>query len=267
MFADGVYEMIRSYAGRLFCLAEHMERLRRSLAAVRIHVRDPGALEPVFQELLTRNDLRQCDATVYLQITRGVCGRRHQFPAEPVPPTIYAEANRAARPIEQMERGVTAITVPDIRWARCDIKSIGLLPNVLARQAATEQGAFEAIFVRDGVITEGTHTNIAGVLSGVVVTHALTNRVLDGITRAIVLRLCQNLAIPVSETFLLVSQLAELDELFLIGTTVEVMPVTSVDGKPIGSAKPGPVTRRLQAAFQEFVAARVPRGESKKYEL
>lgn len=255
LFADGVYEVVRSYDGRIFSLPEHLRRLARSLDAVAIRFDDLAGLAPVFPELLARNDLLAGDATIYVQVTRGVCPRCHQFPAEPTLPTVYAETARVVIPRAEHEQGIAAITVPDNRWGRVDIKSISLLPNVLARQRAIEAGAYEAIFVRDGVVTEGTHTNVCGVLDGAIVTHALTNRILDGITRATVMRLARDLCLAVHETCLFEAQLPQLTELFLVGTTVEVMPVIAVNGCPVGSGRPGPVTRQLQAAFHARVRA------------
>jgi D-alanine transaminase len=255
MFADGVYEVIRSYEGKLFRLEEHLCRLKQSLAAVRIDLADLSTVGSIARALIEKNDLQAGDATVYVQITRGVCARAHAFPPEPVMPTVYLEAARLGPRTDDLERGVAVITLADSRWGRCDIKSIGLLPNVLACQLAVEHGVAEAIFVRDGTVTEGTHTNVFGVRERTVVTYPRTNRVLPGITREIVLELCPALHIPVSESGILERQLARLDELFLAGTTVEVMPVVNVNGTAVGAGRPGPITRRLQAAFREYIAS------------
>jgi D-alanine transaminase len=253
LFADGVYEVMRSYEGRLFQVEEHLRRLRRSLDAIRVVFDGLAGIGRIAQELLVRNGLTECDATVYVQVTRGACPRAHSFPCTPVMATVYMEATRFEPETGVLEPGVTAITVPDIRWGRVDIKSVALLPNVLARQAAVEHGVFEAIFVRDGVLTEGTRTNVLGVMNGTVLTHARTNLVLPGITRDCVLEVCGSLGIPVSETCIFEDQLAHLDELFLAGTTVEIAPVLRVNAITIGDGRPGAVTRRLQAAFREYV--------------
>jgi D-alanine transaminase len=250
MFADGVYEVIRSYQGRLFHLPAHLSRLRQSLRSARINYHDVAAIEPAAMELLRRNRLLACDATAYLQITRGVYPRQHAFPPRTVIPTFYMEANRFEPYRAEMARGVGVITVPDFRWSRCDIKSLALLGNVLARQAAIDKGAFEAVFVRDGLVTEGTHTNVFGVRKGRLVTHPRCGSILGGITRDLILRLCRRLRIPVLESGIRETRLPKLDELFLAGTTVEVMPIVSVDSRRVGSGRPGPVTRRLQQAFQ-----------------
>lgn len=175
------------------------------------------------------------------------------LPAEPLLPTVYVETCPCAVSAADSDRGVSVITVTDVRWSRCDIKAIGLLPNVLARMQATEAGAAEAVFVRDGLVTEGTHTNVFGVLGGTVITHAADNYVLAGITRGVVLELCGSLGIPVSEAGISEVLLPELDELFLAATTAEVTPIAGVNGRPVGNGHPGPVTRRLQAAFRDYV--------------
>lgn len=253
MFADGVYEVIRTYRGRFFCLTEHLNRLKRSLEAIKIDTPFLSKIETVLKELLKLNHLENKDATIYLQITRGVWPRYHFFPPKSVIPTLYIEAKHFVP--EKRKSGVAAITLSDFRWTRCDIKSIALLPNVLARQEAIENGAQEAIFIRDGVITEGTHTNVFGVKDRVVMTHPKTNHILAGITRDIVIHLCAKLNIPFCETCLPESKLFELEELFLAGTTVEIMPVVKVNNKLIGKGRPGKITKTLQKAFRAYVSS------------
>jgi D-alanine transaminase len=259
MFADGVYEVIRSYSGRLFHPKEHLRRLEHSLESAEIEFKGLDAIEPQACELLRLNHLETGDATAYIQITRGVHPRQHAFPARPVIPTFYLEVNRLVPHRQEMETGVKVITVPDIRWSRCDIKSIALLGNVLAAQQARARRAFEAIQVRDGLLTEGTRTNVFGVQGDRLITHVRSGSILGGITRAVILRLCRRLGIPVSESGVRESRLFQLDELFLAGTTVEVMPVVCVNRRKVGTGKPGPVTRRLQHAFREYVAAELAR--------
>jgi len=253
MLADGVYEVIRSYQGRLFHADRHLSRLAQSLAATGIEFEDTRALGAVAAELIRRNGLDSTDATVYIQVTRGICPRSLLIPAEGLLPTVYADASKLTVQPEQAEQGIRAITVPDIRWQRCDIKSIALLPNVLARLEADRRGAEEALFVRDGLLTEGTHTSLFGVRAGAVFTHPLSGSILAGVTRSVVLELCAGLGIPSAEQAILAAGLAGLDELFLSCTTAEVLPVTAVNGMPVGSGTPGPVTRRLLAAFREHV--------------
>ncbi|MFB0509180.1 MAG: D-amino-acid transaminase [bacterium] len=253
MFADGAYEVIRTYNGKFFRLNEHLVRFKRSVDALRIDNRDIPLIETAIKELIKRNNLQSSDATIYIQVTRGVWQRSHAFPTEPVLPTVYIEASRFVPHKDDARLGIAAITVSDIRWARCDIKAIGLLPNVLARQQAVDNGAAEAIFVRDGILTEGTHTNVFGVQDGVVMTHPKTNYILAGITRDAVLGLCATNKIPFSETFILEHKLSDLEEMFLVGTTVEIMPVIKVNGKPIGKGRPGKITKALQVAFRDHI--------------
>ena len=250
LFGDGVYEVSPAYRGRWFRLEAHLTRMREGLAALRIDF-DPEALVPIHTELLTRNGLAdEAVAYVYVQVTRGVAPRTHAFPATPVPPTVYAFANRYQRPArDEWEAGRRAITVPDRRWSRVDIKSIALLPNVLAQQAAVDAGVADAIFVRDGVAIEGAHNNLFGVFDGVLTTHPESNLILPGITRGVLLGLAHDLGIPVTLRPIQVEELREADELFFSGTTTEVRPCVEVDGRPVGDGRVGPVARALFDAF------------------
>ena len=251
LFADGVYEVIRAYDGRPFLAEPHILRLRAGLAALRM---DPAVADGVLQiadRLLDANDLRSADSTIYIQVTRGVAPRKHAFPAD-VPPTVYVMAKQFAQhPTTYFDEGVAAVAVPDTRWTRCDIKSISLLPNVLANQQARDAGAFEALFVKDGVLIEGSHSNLFGVIDGELVTYPECNYILGGITRRLVLALARELGIPAREGPIYSHRIEEVEELFLSGTTTEVMPVTILDGSPVGTGDPGPVTRRLLQAYRE----------------
>jgi D-alanine transaminase len=258
LFADGVYEVVRSYNGKLFRLPEHMQRLENSLRGLRIIVPDIGKLQHVAAQLIQRNDLAHTDAALYVQITRGVAPRKHAFPPSDTPPTIYASAKPFLASPERAENGVRTILIPDIRWSRCDIKSVALLPNVLASQQAHESGAYEAVFVRDGFITEGSHANFAAVLNGQLTTHPKTNHILPGITREIALDLCRDLDLPYRESPISEERLREADELLLLGTTTEIMPVVQVDDWQVGDGQPGPITRTLQRAFRALVAGELP---------
>ena len=255
LLADGAYEVIRAYGGKFFKCQAHLQRLERSLQALRIAQPEASKLRDIAEELIRRNDLGQGDAIVYLQITRGSAPRRHAFPEEGTPPTIYLSASPVRSSPEKAERGVRIILVPDIRWMRCDIKSVALLPNVLASQEAKERGAEEAVFVRDGVITEGTHTNFCAVFGGQLVTHPRTNLILGGITRQVVLDLCHRLDIPSLESYIQDRDLKKASELMIVSTTVEVLPVVQVEDWPVGDGEPGPVTRKLQQAFRAEIAA------------
>jgi D-alanine transaminase len=244
LFADGVYEVVRSYRGKLFALDLHLERMANGLRALRIKGFDPQSLGSVCKELLRRNGLAEKEALVYLQVTRGAAPRIHAFPDPAVAPTVYATPS-VLKPKVDASVGVPVITAPDMRWMRCDIKSVALLPNCLAAQEAREKGAPEAILIRDGVALEGTHTSFFAVIDGVVRTAPLSNYILPSITRAIVIELCEANDIPIRQFPILQQDLETAEELMLIGTTVEVMPIVSVDGRKVGNGKPGPIAKRL----------------------
>jgi D-alanine transaminase len=254
LLADGVYEVVPVYEGAPFYLDRHVERLRYSLDAVRIDY-DTSGVGDVIRRLVTENGLEREDrALVYLQVTRGAAPRTHWFPETRVEPTVYGFAKAWTRPADTAwNRGFTAITVPDRRWARVDIKTINLLPNVLAFQAAKDVHADDAILVRDGVAIEGAHQNFWAVIDGTVVTHPATHLILAGITRGVVLELAREAGIPVVERGIQVEELAVAEELFFTGATGEVRPCVQVDGRPIGSGRVGPITRRLSAAFLALV--------------
>ncbi len=251
LFADGVYEVARVYDGRIFKMAEHLGRLRDGLSAIRIEFPEIGGLEQVAERLLDENGLRSGGATIYIQVTRGVAPRKHAFPAGVRPTVFLAARPYQDAPASYWDDGVAAIRYPDVRWARCDIKSVALLPNVLANQAAHEVDAFEALFVRDGVVIEGSHSNLAAVIDGAVVTYPRSNYILPGITRDTVLQLARDAGIPVREGPIYDQELFAVQELFLLGTTTEVMPVVRVDGHQIGSGRPGPITKRLIELYRK----------------
>jgi len=254
LFADGVYEVIRVYGGRLFLAEPHMQRLRAGLAALRIDAAVATDLLGVAERLIRDNGVTG-DGTVYIQVTRGVAPRRHAFPDPAVPPTVYAFAKPFNQyPRDYFDRGVAAVAVPDTRWTRCDIKSIALLPNVLANQQAHDAGAFEALFVKDGILIEGSHSNLFGVLDDTLVTYPSCNYILSGITRSLVLELARELGIPAAERPIPWDRIDDVQELFLSGTTTEVMPVIRVDAHTIGNGTRGPITARLQEAYRARVA-------------
>jgi D-alanine transaminase len=250
LFADGIYEVIRVYGGRPFHADAHMERMSRGLSAIGIAASACAGLLDAGMKLLSENGVED-DGTIYMQVTRGAAPRRHAFPAD-AKPTVYAAAKAYPRPPEEsFTSGVAAITTPDTRWSRCDIKSVSLLPNVLANQQAHAAGAFEALFVRDGVLIEGSHSNLIGVVEGEVVTYPECNYILGGITRRLVLDLAREAGLTVREGPIFADRLDVIDELFLSGTTTEVMPITRLDERPVGSGAPGPVARALQQAYLE----------------
>ena len=256
LFADGLYEVIRAYRGRLFLAEGHLERLNTGARSLNLAVRDFSYLKEVAEQLLAKNDLAS-DATVYFQITRGAAPRGHAFPDPDVALTVYATAAPfdPGPGLKKQENGIPVILVPDQRWARCDLKTVGLTANVLANQRAKENGAGEALFVRDGVILEGTHSNFMAVMDNRLVTAPATNHILHGITRKLVLDLTREKGIPVMEAPVFEADRHRISEAFITGTTTEITPVTAIDTTPVGKGVPGPVTRKLQAAYKERIAA------------
>jgi D-alanine transaminase len=260
LFGDGVYEVIRVCDGRPFEAGAHLGRLAAGVAALEIPGLPPGELPGLLHvalELVERNALARGDATIYVQVTRGAAPRTHAFPPASTPATIYIATAPLTRPHALHEHGAAAITTPDVRWARCDIKSVNLLPNVLAKQQAVQAGAAEAIFVRDGAITDAASSNVFAVIDDELRTPPLTNYLLPGVTRRVVLDLAAELGLAVREQPIFVRDLPRAAELFVTATTVDVLPVRQLDGRAIGAGVPGPITRRLQAAFAERLAGAV----------
>ena len=258
LFGDGVYEVVRVVNGQLFEADRHWRRLERSLDGLQIRQPaglDGAALDAIAQRLLEENGLGDANALVYVQITRGAAVRTHHFPPEGTRPTVFVSAGPFSPPDAVRTRGASVITCADIRWARCDLKTVNLLPNTLAKQRAVAAGADEAVFVRDGVVTEGASSNLFGVFGGELRTYPATNYILPGITRDVVLELATELGIPVRLAPIFVDELPRADELFLTNTTSDVMPIVRVDGQPAGGGRPGPVTGRLSAAFIERMPA------------
>lgn len=247
-FADGVYEVIKYYKGNPFRMDDHLERLERSLREVRIHYPGTQDLPGILKELLEINGLNGSDAGVYIQVTRGTHRRVHHFP-ENIQPTVYLSAFPFGSFTEWLENGIGVITREDIRWMRCDIKSVSLLPNTMLYDEARQNGAGECFLIRDGHVTEATHSTVFGVKNGKLFTHPLSNLILPGITRKVILEMCILHGIPFEEEPIPESMLADMDELFIAGTGSEVTPVVSVNGKMIGDGKPGQMTRRIQGEF------------------
>lgn len=254
-FADGVYEVCEVRDGRLIDEARHMARLERSLTELQIAMpMSLPSLGAVLRAVVRRNRVR--DGLVYLQITRGVAPRNHLFPAAGTPPSIVVTAKPASRPVadQRAEAGVAVISVPDNRWERVDIKSVSLLPNVLAKQAAKEAGAYEAWFVdSDGNVTEGSSTNAWIVTAdGTLVTRPAESGILRGITRTVVFDLANAAGIPIEERAFSLEEARAAREAFITAATTIVMPVVQIDGRPIGNGAPGSVATALRARFHEF---------------
>jgi D-alanine transaminase len=248
-YGDGVYEWIRAYNGKPFLLEEHFARLASSCAKMRIglHV---SPLQDVALRLLKDNGLTG-DAAIYLQVTRGVAPRSHVFPPPETKPTVFGMA-WAFKPNPAFAGpGAIAVLEPDVRWSRCDIKVTSLIPNSFSAQRARELGAHEGLFVRDGVVQEGSLSNFFAVFDGEVRTAPLSNYILPGITRAVVLDLCREHNIPCRETPVFATELADADELFLTSTPYEVVAVDCLDGRKLPAERP--VTQRLARLYRELV--------------
>jgi D-alanine transaminase len=251
LLGDGIYEVAAAYDGRFVALDRHMDRLRRSLKEARIDDSVADPLETVFHELLERNGFGESGKSmVYLQVTRGAAPRSHAFPKTPVRPTVYAYAASIPPDMSELATGINAITRPDMRWSRCDIKVISLIANVLANQEAKENGAFEAILIRDGMALEGTHTSFFGVKDGVIHTAPLSNFILPGITRELTIEAALRAGIQVVERPIRADALGSMDELFITGTTTEVVPILRLDGSPVGSGKAGETTLRVMQLYR-----------------
>ncbi|HET7506307.1 MAG TPA: aminotransferase class IV [Kofleriaceae bacterium] len=252
VFGDGIYEGVRVIDGRLFAWDAHAARLRSGLAGLRIELSPERVAElaGIARRLLEDNGLTRGEAFIYVAVTRGVAARTHAFPPRGTPPTVFVSATRLLRPRDLRQHGARAITFEDIRWSRCDWKTINLLGSVLARQAAVEAGAFEAILLRDGVVTEGAATTVFAVIDGVVRTHPLSHRILPGVTRGVVLECAQALELTASERAITEYELRCAEELFLCGTTTDITPVVTLDSKPVASGEPGPLTTQLRDAFE-----------------
>ena len=257
LFADGVYETIRTYNGKLFKIDEHLKRLKKSLNEIQIKYEEIAGLEKIIYQLAELNNLTEKDFLVYVQITRGISyPRKHSFPSPAEQPTIFISVSKLDENTADQQTGVKIILLEDLRWLRCDIKSVSLLPAILANQKAVESKAVEAVLFRNDLITEGSHTNFFGIIKGKVVTAPKSNLILAGITRDIVISLCKKLKIKVEEEFIKLNELKKYEEFFITSTTKEVYPVVKIDDRIIGSGKPGVITKKLQAAFKELTAVR-----------
>jgi D-alanine transaminase len=253
IFGDGVYEVIPVFGGRLFRLPHHLMRLDASLSAIRL--RNPHTQQEwnnIFTRLLATGS---GDQSIYLQITRGVAPRDHAFPPN-ITPTVFAYAQPLKySPPEQLAQGVAAVTAADIRWQRCDIKAIALLANALLRQQAIDQDAVEAILMRDGVVTEGAASNIFVIKNGHLVTPPKGPFILPGITRDLVVEIARAKGVPCDELPVKIEMLRSADEVWLTSSTKEILPITRIDGRPVGNGKPGPMHAKMFALYKEYKQA------------
>jgi D-alanine transaminase len=254
IFGDGVYEVVSVYRHRPFRLEQHLDRLGRSLAAVRIEPpRSRHEWQGIIERLVASNPLP--DQIVYLQVTRGVARRDFAFPKDAVP-TVFGMTSALTRPSEaQREHGLRAISVPDLRWHRCDIKSTSLLGAVLARQQAADLGLDEVVQHREGHLTEGSASNVWVVRSGTVLAPPRDHWILEGIRYGLLESLCARHGIAMKIRPIPMDEVHGADELMLTAATREVLPIVELDGRPIGDGRPGPVYRSLRKAYDDLIAA------------
>lgn len=247
-FGDGIYEVVKVYNGQFFTLDEHLDRLYESAEKIRMaipYTKDKMAM--LLHELVEKNEINT--GHVYFQVSRGASPRQHTFP-EGVNAIVTGTAIENARPEENLAKGVKATFVEDIRWLRCDIKSLNLLGAVLAKQEAHEKGCYEAILHRGEIVTEGSSSNVSIIKNGVFYTHPANNFILNGITRQVILKCAEEIGLPVKEEAFTKSDLLAADEIIVSSTTSEVTPVIEVDGTVIGGGQVGEWTRKLQAQFE-----------------
>jgi len=260
LFGDGIYELIRSHGGQLFGLDEHLRRMERSAQAIRLDLRHSRR---DWKRLITKaaEHSRISEAKIYIEVTRGAAPRSHTFPKETASTAVITVRRFEPVPEKFRKDGIRTITVPDLRWGRCDIKSLNLLPNVLAKQQALESGAFEAIFVRSGqgseatssYVTEGTSSNVFAVFGDAVVTPPPGPTILSGVTREMVLDLARKEGLKAEERAISGPDLLQADEGFLTGTTMEVLSVSRVDQTTVGKGKPYPIALRLHFRLLEMM--------------
>jgi D-alanine transaminase len=255
LFADGVYEVVRWYEGFFYDMSGHLTRLKRSLRELRINWAEADSFPSIARDLIKLNKLENQPSMVYLQVTRGAARRTHFFPSPEVAPTVYACAWGFVPDNQAKESGIKVMLKEDIRWSRCDIKSVALLPNTLSFQEAYENGMKECIFVRNGLITEGSHSNIFFIIDSTLFTHPESNYVLSGITRKNILRIAQEAGINVREEAVLENRIRFIQEAFITNTSAEVTPVIDLGGNTLGEGLPGKITRLIRDKFDAEIKA------------
>lgn len=254
-FGDGIYEVIKVYDGEVFTLNEHLERFFTSAKKIKLIIPyTKDKLCELLRELVKKNNLGT--GHIYLQITRGTSPRQHHFPKN-ISPVIVANIKENPRPLANFKHGVKATVLEDIRWLRCDIKTLNLLGPVLAKQEAYEKGCYEAILHRDGVVTEGSSSNIHAIKDDVLYTHPINNMILNGITRNVLLQCAKEIGLPVKEETFTLEQLATMDEVIMTSTTSEITPVIEIDGQVVGTGRPGEWTRKLQNQFNSKISTSI----------
>ncbi len=255
LFAEGIYEVVRWYEGFFFDMEGHQKRLKRSLKELGITWPEVDSFPALASGLIARNSLENSNALVYLEVTRGAAERTHSYPAPAVYPTVYAFAKEFTPENKGKESGIAIMLKEDIRWGRCDIKSVALLPNTMCFQEALEKGFFECAFVRNGYITECSHSNIFFVLNGILYTHPENVHILSGITRKNIIRIAARVNIPVREQPVHEEMLGRAAEAFISNTSGEVTPVIAINDLVIGNGKPGPLTRMIRERFNDEICS------------
>ncbi|MBC2037631.1 D-amino-acid transaminase [Listeria booriae] len=248
-FGDGVYEVVRAYNGQFFTYEEHIDRLYASANKIDLVIPfEKAELRELLEGLLKANNIGT--GNVYLQVTRGIQSpRNHVVPELPLEGVLTASASEVPRDTTLFEQGRKAILEEDVRWLRCDIKSLNLLGNTMAKNKAHQAGAFEAILHRGEEVTEGSATNAYIIKDGTLMTHAADNLILSGITRQVILKVARDIGVPVAETGFTLTDLATADEVFISSTTIEVTPIIEIDGKQVRDGKRGPITKKIHDAF------------------
>lgn len=252
-FGDGIYEVVRIYSGHPYQLQAHLDRLWASAVALGINIlQTQTEIAELIRKIATKSQIPE--AQVYIQITRGSGPRQHHYPSGVDPVLVMTVRPSPILPSTLWERGGSAITYPEIRWKYCHIKSLNLLPNVMAKEEAVKAGAHEAFFVReDGVVTEGSSTNLFMVKNGIVQTHPAGQSILKGITRGVTLQICERKKLDVLEETFTLEQLLASDEVFITGTISEIMPIVTINGHKIGNGLPGPIAGVFQDAFKKTI--------------
>jgi len=250
-FGDGVYELIRTYHGKIFFVDDHLSRMEKSAKAIGLNLFYTRAQ---WKKIImtAHQKSRFPEARIYIQVTRGVAPRTHEIPSNLRPTTLITVRRFIPLPAKVRKRGVSIATTEDFRWGRCDLKSINLLPNILAKHKARAEGAFEAVFIRNGWVAEGSTSNIFAVLSRSLVTPPTGPYLLAGITRDLVLGLAKQAGLDVKERDFSLDEVCQADEVFLTGTSIEVLPVVKVNGHTIGTGRPGTYTQRLYSLFESL---------------
>jgi D-alanine transaminase len=255
LFADGIYEVVRWYEGFFFDMESHLLRLKRSLRELRINWDESDLFPSIALDLIKQNKLEKNPALLYIQVTRGAARRTHSFPSPGVPPTVYANVWSFIPDTGVLTTGIKVMLKEDIRWSRCDIKSVSLLANTISFQEAYENGFKESVFIRNGLITEGSHSNIFFVIDTTLYTHPESNYILTGITRNNILRIAKQSGLNIKEEAISKERLRFVQEAFITNTSAEVTPVIEIGRTTIGDGIPGPVTRLICEKFNAEISA------------